>query len=269
MLRSWNRQIRISLFANTATLELVRRWPQRVLASQQLAIDSPELTVVVSWIKAMLKELKWTGGISLTVGNRWFRFAELPWALQSGNDRYDTEVASSWLTQSLKADNPNSEASGGTTGWSIILNCARHGQPRLFAALPLEKFNALAQLDQPAHPLECWQPWVALAWNHNSSQLPNGSGVVGIAEPGMLSLVSFSSGRVQAITQRTLPLDSFDGLLSQLRLEELRLGKPLDLIADALPTSWQPVLATVSKVIAPCRSSTLSPTTAPSPQATS
>lgn len=269
MSRSWNRQIRIALFANVATLELLRRCPQRVLATQQLALDSTELPVALARIGARLQELRWMGELRLTMGNCWFRFAELPWSLQSGNDQHDAELAGGWLTQSLKTSNPNGENQTGTSGWSAILNHARYGQPRLFAALSQENLRALTLLDQPAHPLKHWQPWATPAWNSYSSQLPGGSGMVGIAEPGMLSLASYDNGRVQAITQRSIPIGSLEGLLSQLRLEELRLGKPLEVIADPLPATWQSSLASVSNVIVPCRGSMPASTTLPSPQVAS
>lgn len=269
MSRSWNRQIRIALFANVATLELVRRYPLHVLATQQLSLGSAELPVALARIVTRLQELGWTGELGLTLGNCWFRFAELPWPLQSGNDQHDAELAGGWLTQSLKAGTPNGENQPGIFGWNTILNRARYGQPRLFAALSQENFRALALLDQPAHPLGHWQPWATPAWNSYNLQLPGANGMVGIAEPGMLSLVRYDNGHVQAITQRSTPLGSLEGLLSQLRLEELRLGKPLDVIADPLPAVWQSSLTSVCNVIVPCRGSTPASTTLPSPQVAS
>lgn len=247
MSRSWNRLIHIRLFADGATLEWRRRWPRRVLAREELTFMQPELAPAVAAVAATLDARGWTGPVQVVLGNRWLRFASLPWALQSGNDAADATIAAGWLAQTLAG--PGSADLVAAAGWQIQWDVARYGSDRFFVAASADTRQALALLDTPAHPLQQWRPWAMEAWNTCRPQLPSAEGILCVPEAGSLALVQYAHGRVAALQQRAFPSGDRDSLVSLLRLEELRQNQPLLIAGAALPAAWQPALSELGTVL--------------------
>lgn len=244
---SWNRDIAVRLFADGAMLEWRRRWPRRVVARAELRFVLPDLAQAAAAVAAELEARAWTGPLHVVLGNRWLRFGRLPWALQSGDDAADAAVAAGWLAQAdgNAADAVEAPGAAARVAWAR----ARFGEDRLFALASADTWRALQALAAPQRPLRRWRPWLAPAWNACRAQLREASGVLGLPEAGSLGLVVYEQGRVVALQQRACPSADRDGLVSLLRLEEMRRGHALPVMADALPPDWQAALAAVNPLV--------------------
>lgn len=245
MSRSWNREIHVRLLAHGATLEWRQRWPQRVLAREELAFAQPDLAPAVATVAARLDARGWSGPVQVVLGNRWLRFASLPWPLQSGNDETDRLTAAGWLAQA----DASAAAPASAGAWQVHWDAARFGQDRLFVAASTDISGALVLLDSAAHPLRQWRPWAMEAWNNCRHLLPAGSGTLYVPEAGSLALIHYEEGRATRLQLRAYPTHDCDSLVSLLRLEELRQAQPLLICAAALPAAWQAVLSAVGTLL--------------------
>lgn len=236
MLRSLNRRVVIRLFANNIHLSLYRKWPRYLIASRQVDANGQELPELLDTAARALRESDWRGDVQLIIGNRWLRFAALPWNLQTGHPETDGMTAIALCTDMLNTG--QSGTTGRTPEWTTLLDSPHYERDRLTAAIVAEHAQRLLSLSTKRNPLVSWQPWVTRAWDvfrQKSSQL---QATLYVPEPGCLTILTQEKGQVLAIHQRFFAPDDPAALLSLLRMEQLQHNQPLDIMADALLASW-------------------------------
>jgi len=247
VLRSLNRRIVVRLFANNIHLALYRKWPRQLIATRQISTHDQELPQLLTTATRALSDSDWHGGVQLVIGNRWLRFAALPWNLQTGHPEKD-QMTASVLCADMLGVAETTPSHGASFPWTIMLDMPRHGHDRLVAAIRTDLVQHLFSFSTDRHPLAMWQPWISCAWDIFRKQQSLSKGTLYIPEPGCLTLITHSEGTVRAIQQRFFPPNDPGALLSLLRMEQLQHNQPLTIVADAIPAHWQTDLQEFGKL---------------------
>lgn len=238
MLRSLNRRIVVRLFSNSIHLSLYRKWPHHLIATRQISTHDQELPQLLATTAHTLRESDWHGGVQLVIGNRWLRFAALPWDLQTGNPAKDQMTATALCSDILESAE-RANAPGAHTPWTILLDRPHYGHDRLAAAIHTELTQHLLSFSTKRNPFVLWQPWISVSWDIFRKRLPSTQGTLYVPEPGCLTLLTYSQGRVHAVHQRFFPPTDPGALLSLLRMEQLQHDQALNLVTDGIPEHWQ------------------------------
>lgn len=242
---SWNRLILVRVMANNVVLERWRIWPRTLLETSTLASSGADLAATLLGINAHLDQKGWRGKMQLELSSRWLRFGVLPWPLQSGNDERDALVTAGLLV----AQSPQGNA-GSADDWKIRLGPAHYGQDRLYVGISPVNAAIISSLDTPSRPLQFWQPQLMQAWNRHRHHFTQPEGIVCVAEPGQLSLISFTAGRISNVRLRQFPAADTDSLISLLRMEQLRQEGTFYIVLDDLPIAWHKSLSSSECLLA-------------------
>ncbi|MDD5330550.1 MAG: hypothetical protein PHX38_11120 [Sulfuricella sp.] len=233
MLRLPTERLSVALCPAMVGVEHIRTgW--RHEESQQAQIDiAPQETGKPAWQGAVDELAGWLGGrtprratTTLVLSNRFVRFALVPWCETVGSATEETELALACFESRY----------GDMTGWTVRLDAARYGQPRIACAVETALIDAARQAFA-LHNLECREvrPAFIAGWNRfrrePNRSMDSGDGIFAMAESDTVVMATRRAGVWHSLRSAAAHIDA--RALSQLIEREALLQG----FAESLP-AW-------------------------------
>ena len=238
-LRTWTRRLKVLILRDDIVAVAPRANGSMATWQGPLTLHDgrPDLAALATW----LEETSGRGGrIDLLLSGHYLRADVLPWQPALLRDDDTRLLAADKLTQRFGNDLH--------TGWHISLGPARPGRSRLVCALPQAWYNTAETLAEIGfRRVERVEPLFSAVFDRVCRQLPRDC-LLGIAEPGRLTLARIDGEDWKGIHSRAVPLepDALPELVAQGRallgahqhpLRMLTLGD-MPTLPDAHPLVW-------------------------------